>query len=182
MDANLKLEAALAVALKTAETQRATVPALPEGWIQASCQAFVADDSQAEAAALTIIDAHSGYATSWDKRPWLAGLLTCAPRRQSHSRGGWRNAWLPRKAMSARCMPTCAAQVLMSLELAAYWRASDPPTWWHSLAGSTNSRTLPRHSYLPEQRSNDDQRNHLGGVQTSECAPRPRALTKGSAA
>ncbi|HBO7965286.1 TPA: hypothetical protein L5C46_003753 [Pseudomonas aeruginosa] len=78
MDANLKLEAALAVALKTAETQRATVPALPEGWIQASCQAFVADDSQAEAAALTIIDAHSGYATSWDKRPWLADLRTAA--------------------------------------------------------------------------------------------------------
>lgn len=32
MDANLNLKAALAVALKTAETQRATVPALPEGW------------------------------------------------------------------------------------------------------------------------------------------------------
>lgn len=30
MDANLKLEAALAVALKTAETQRATVPTRTE--------------------------------------------------------------------------------------------------------------------------------------------------------
>ncbi|HBP5954606.1 TPA: hypothetical protein ACGJZ4_001805 [Pseudomonas aeruginosa] len=79
MDANLNLKAALAVALKTAETQRATVPALPEGWIQAASQALVADDSQAiEAAALTIIDAHSGYAASWDKRPWLADLRTAA--------------------------------------------------------------------------------------------------------
>lgn len=73
------LTLALADAVRTAEAQPATVPALPNGWLTAARQALaMADRLAIETSALEIIDAHTGYSASWESRPWLADLRMAA--------------------------------------------------------------------------------------------------------
>lgn len=59
------LKAALETAVRTAETQPSTVPAMPAGWLSNSRLALVSDDGVAvEQSALVMIDGHSGYVAS----------------------------------------------------------------------------------------------------------------------